>query len=162
MTSNQKTVENFYQSFKKADWQSMANCYHQNAIFNDPVFTNLRGKEIGFMWRMLIEKSKGNLTITFSNVEVNENRGFATWQATYFFGKSNRKVVNTIKANFIFKDGLILKHTDSFKLYAWTIQAFGLTGLLLGWTPIFKSKIRNTMAASLKKYMAKNMVEINL
>jgi hypothetical protein len=40
-------------------------------------------------------------------------------------------VVNTIAAQFQFKNGLIIKHVDEFDLYKWSKQAFGVTGFYL-------------------------------
>jgi len=72
--------------------------------------------------------------------------------ATYNFSKTNRRVVNKIYAEFIFQDGLIIKHTDSFDVWKWSKQAFGPTGYLLGWTGFFHNKIQEQALLSLKKF----------
>jgi len=38
---------------------------------------------------------------------------------------------------------------------AWSKQALGTTGLLLGWTPFVRNKIRRTAMENLEKYMSK-------
>jgi hypothetical protein len=63
-------------------------------------------------------------------------------------------VVNYITANFIFENGKIVKHADSFNFYNWSKQAFGITGLLLGWTPFLKNKVGKTAMKSLDDYMS--------
>lgn len=62
--------------------------------------------------------------------------------------------MNRIKANFVFSDGKIVKHTDEFNFYHWVRQAFGLTGKLLGWTTFLKEKVRKRAIANLHAYMA--------
>jgi hypothetical protein len=61
-------------------------------------------------------------------------------------------VINDIQAFFKIEDGKISQHTDSFDFYKWARQAFGLTGLLLGWTTFFKSKVQKNAMGSLEKY----------
>ena len=90
---------------------------------------------------MLLEKSKGNIKIEFSEVKADEYVGSAKWKATYNFSKTNRKVVNVIQAQFQFKDGLIIRHTDYFDIWKWSKQAFGMAGYLFGWTGFFQKKI---------------------
>jgi hypothetical protein len=104
------------------------------------------------MWKMLIKKSKGEIKIEFSEVKATEYIGSAQWIATYNFSQTNRKVVNVIKAQFQFKDGLIIKHTDDFDIWKWSKQAFGIKGYLLGWTGFFQTKINEQALLSLKKY----------
>jgi hypothetical protein len=62
-------------------------------------------------------------------------------------------VTNHIKAEFVIRNGKILSHTDSFSLYKWSSQALGLPGMLLGWTPIIRNKVRATAMQSLEMFM---------
>jgi hypothetical protein len=72
--------------------------------------------------------------------------------ATYNFSKTNRKVINIINATFEFKDGLIIKHNDTFDLWKWSSQAFGLKGFLLGWTGFMQRKIQEQARIALGKF----------
>ena len=125
---NSLLIQKFYTAFANSNEDEMASCYHKEVIFEDPAFGKLNQKEVISMWKMLLERSKGNLRIEFSDVVTNEISGSAIWIATYIFSQTNRKVVNIIDAKFEFKDGLILKHTDHFNFYKWTKQALGLKG----------------------------------
>ena len=152
MTPNEKTLVKFYTALANADASTICECYHPDIEFRDPAFGLLKEKDVCQMWKMLIEKSKGNLKIEFSDVKADEYIGSAKWIATYNFSKTNRKVVNVIRAQFQFKDGLIKKHTDDFDIWKWSKQAFGITGHLLGWTRFFQQKIQHQALLSLKKY----------
>jgi len=44
----------------------------------------------------------------------------------------------------------------SFDFWAWSRQALGLPGWLLGWTPWLRRKVRATAARNLAKFMATN------
>jgi ketosteroid isomerase-like protein len=155
MNHHKELINKFYTAFSNSDFKEMASCYHQNIIFEDPAFGILNGESANKMWQMLIERSKGNIQITFSDVIADEFSGSAKWIATYNFTQTNRKVVNIIDAKFEFRDGLIIKHTDYFDLYKWSKQALGWKGFLLGWTNFMKNKIRKTAQKSLKIYMKK-------
>jgi hypothetical protein len=51
-------------------------------------------------------------------------------------------VINKIKANFVFENGKIKEHKDSFDFYKWAKQALGFKGLLLGWTSFLHNKVK--------------------
>ncbi len=116
MTSNEQVITTFYTAFQKGDYKTMQACYAANAVFNDAVFTNLNATEVRAMWEMLCKKGK-DLQLTFSNIKTTEKTGSAEWTATYSFSKTNKKVVNHIKATFEFENGKIINHTDTFDFY---------------------------------------------
>ncbi len=57
-----------------------------------------------------------------------------------------------IHAEFRFRDGRILAHVDDFDLWRWSRQALGLPGVLLGWSPLLRSKVRSQAAAQLARF----------
>jgi hypothetical protein len=158
MTLNERTLIKFYTAFSNADAATMCECYHPEIQFRDPVFGLLKGNDVSQMWKMLIEKSKGDIKIEFSNVKADDYLGAVQWTASYTFSKTNRKVVNVIQAQFKFKDGLILKHTDDFDIWKWSKQAFGITGYLFGWTGFFQKKIQKQALSALQKYKDSKVV----
>jgi hypothetical protein len=151
----QQVITKFYTAFANLDGETMASCYHPEAVFNDEAFVNLKGKEPGLMWKMLLERSKGDLKINFSNVQASAQKGTADWVAEYVFSATGRKVINHIHAEFEFKDGLIYRHTDSFNLHKWAGQAMGLKGKLLGGFGFFRKKVQQTARLGLDKYIQK-------
>ncbi|MFZ5973087.1 MAG: nuclear transport factor 2 family protein [Bacteroidota bacterium] len=152
MHPNEQLIHTFYSAFQKGDFATMQQCYHNEATFSDPVFQNLSSKEVRAMWQMLISASK-DLRVEFDQVRATDGRGTAHWDAYYTFSKTGNKVVNRIDASFEFKDGKILKHTDVFDFWKWSRQALGTTGLLLGWSPLVKNKVRGMATKSLRKFM---------
>ena len=156
--TNAELITHFYQSFANGDAEGMVACYNDNIQFKDPAFGALKDEDAKKMWRMLMSRSQGKIHITFSNVEANETKGSANWVAEYTFSATGRKVINIISAAFEFKDGKIIKHTDSFDIYKWSQQAFGLKGYLLGWTSFMQNKIQQQSTTLLKKYTASKVV----
>jgi ketosteroid isomerase-like protein len=152
----QHLINKFYTAFSILDGDTMAGCYHPDAVFNDEAFVNLRGKEPGMMWKMLIERSKGDLNVRFTNIETQGEKGSADWVAEYIFSTTGRKVVNHIHATFEFKDGLIYRHTDRFNMHQWASQAMGFKGWLLGGFGFFRKKVQEMARLSLDKYMQKH------
>lgn len=150
---NALLITRFYESFQRRDGEAMAACYQSDATFSDPVFQDLRGAQVGAMWRMLAGRAK-DLDVSFRNVEANDKVGYAHWEAKYTFGKTGRRVHNKIDSTFEFRDGKIARHVDVFDLYAWTRMALGPAGVMLGWTPIVQGKVRREGADGLAKFMA--------
>ena len=130
----------------------MIDCYHQDIEFYDPAFGTLHGDEARNMWRMLVERSKGDIKIFFSDVAANEKTGSAKWVAEYTFSQTGRRVINRITAQFEFRDGKIIKHNDHFDIWKWSRQALGAKGLLLGWTSFMQKKITSSARKSLAHY----------
>lgn len=150
---DEKIIKLFYDAFQNFDAESMIACYHQEIKFEDPAFGVLKGEEAKNMWRMLcksLKEQKGK--IIFSTIESDGTKGTANWEAYYTFSITGQKIHNIIKAEFEFKDGLIIKHTDTFNLYKWSKQAFGLKGVLIGWTPFFKKKLNSQTNKLLTKF----------
>lgn len=150
---NEKVIHNFYKAFAKGNADEMVSYYHQDIVFEDPVFGKLNGEQAKSMWKMLIERSKGNLKVSFSDIKVVRNSGEAKWEAVYPFGPDKRMVHNKIKSEFEFKDGKILRHTDRFDLWKWSRMALGWKGILLGWSPMVQNKIKSQSQSLLKKYI---------
>ncbi|CAN5808087.1 nuclear transport factor 2 family protein [soil metagenome] len=150
--NNQEIIQNFYTAFSKGDAEGMISCYDPAIIFTDPAFGELKGEDAKKMWRMLIERSKGEIKITFDNVKADERSGSANWVAEYKFAQTGRKVINKIKAVFEFRDGKIIRHTDHFSMWNWAKQALGFKGFLLGGTSFLKARIQKQTNGLLKNY----------
>lgn len=146
---NQELIEQFYTSFSKSDVAGMLSCYDDAIEFEDPAFGKLQGDQAKNMWRMLV---KPGLELTFRDVWIDGDNGGAHWEAKYVFSKTGRKVTNNIDATFEFRNGKIIKHKDVFDFWKWSRQALGLPGLLLGWSPFLRNKVRSQALTQLKKF----------
>ncbi|PKV48893.1 ketosteroid isomerase-like protein [Aquimarina sp. MAR_2010_214] len=147
-----KLIETFYTGLSNLDAETMISCYHDDVVFEDPGFGKLKGNRAKGMWRMLCKNAR-NFRVEFSHVEANDQKGSAHWEAWYSFSKTGRSVHNKIDAQFEFKDGKIIKHTDDFNLHRWASQAIGWKGALLGGTSFFKKKLNQQTNRMLDKFM---------
>ncbi len=144
-------ISEFYQAFQRLDAEAMSACYTEDVVFSDPAFGELRGREAGDMWRMLVSRAK-DFSLTFDQVRADERSGCAHWVATYLFSQTGNTVVNDIQARFVFRDGKICEHHDHFSMWRWARQALGAKGLLLGWTPLVKNAVRTQARKGLKAF----------
>jgi ketosteroid isomerase-like protein len=151
---NAQLIERFYTAFQRRDGDAMAACYAPDVKFSDPVFPALVGPRAGAMWKMLCLRAR-DLSIEFREVQANESEGSAHWDARYSFARTGRSVLNRIDARFRFRSGLIIEHSDAFSFWRWSRQALGPAGLLLGWSPVLKNKVRKTAAEGLEEFLAK-------
>ena len=147
-------VTRFYRAFQRRDAAAMAACYHPDVHFQDPVF-DLHGPRAGAMWRLLCARGE-DLRVTYSDVAADEHAGSARWIADYTFSRTGRHVHNEVEAAFTFEDGLIRTHTDRFDFRAWSRQALGVPGLVLGWTPWLRRKVAAQAQRSLDAYVARH------
>lgn len=147
-----KTIESFYTAFQAGDAERMVAHYHDNAEFSDPAFVGLKGEEVKNMWRMLIERGKGQLQIEFSNIRQDGDKVLAHWEARYLFSQTSREVHNKIDAEFEFLDEMIIRHIDHFDFWKWSSMALGTPGKILGWSPLVKNKVRKQCRYLLDNY----------
>jgi hypothetical protein len=150
----QETIERFYAAFDRCDGDTMAACYAPGARFSDPAFGELRGEEPGAMWRMLTGQAR-DLRVELGDHGADEaaRTGHAHWTALYTFTQTGRPVVNHVRATFRFAaGGLFSEHDDAFSFHAWARQALGTQGLLLGWTPVFRSAVRRRARENLERF----------
>jgi len=152
--TSQQTAVRFYRAFQNGNALEMASCYHPEVQFSDPVFGKLNHAEVCGMWAMLLERSKGALQLEFTVLSTAADSSQVQWIASYPFGKQKRLVKNLIVAEMQFQEGLIVQHHDQFNFWKWSLQALGWSGLLLGWTPWLKNKVRQQSWQILRKYLA--------
>ena len=152
MSQEAALLERYYRAFSTLDAEAMAACYHPQARFSDPAFPALRGSEVGDMWRMMSGRAVGfSLEITEAP-GVAQGRGHGACIARYEFSATGRRVANPISSRFEFRDGLIAVQADSFPFWAWSRQALGLPGLLLGWTPLLQRKVQRQAGRGLAAF----------
>lgn len=155
MHPNEEILKRFYQAFQNKDFSIMQHSYHDEAVFYDPAFENLNAAEVRAMWEMLCKRGK-DLTLEYRILHADDKSGSAEWIATYTFSATGRKVINRIHADFTFRDDKIILHKDTFDFYRWIKQAFGITGVILGWTGWMQNKIRSTAKKNLQRFMEKS------
>ncbi|MCW2544324.1 MAG: Ketosteroid isomerase-related protein [Frankiales bacterium] len=151
--SNQELLQGFYAAFAAKDGDTMAAAYAPGATFTDPVFVGLKDGEPGAMWQMLTSRSK-DLALELVSCEADDSTGTARWIATYTFAQTGRKVVNDVRSRFVFSGGLIAEQVDEFDFHRWAGQALGLSGKLLGGTPIIRNAVRGKARAGLTAFRA--------
>ncbi len=146
-------IQSFYQAFADQDAERMVSHYSDDIEFTDPAFGTLRGARAKNMWRMLIESQRGkNFEVVFSEVKEDEIGGSAHWEAKYIFSQTGRDVHNKIEAEFLIRDGKIVKHIDRFDTRTWASQAMGFKGWLLGGTSFFQRKLNAQTNKMLDKW----------
>lgn len=136
-----EVIKRFYDAFAVRDAETMAACYADDVVFEDPAFGELRGERARDMWRMLCRAGK-DLEVRAGGIEAAGGRGRAHWEADYTFGATKRRVHNVVDAQFVLRDGVIVEHRDSFDFGAWASQAFGPVGSVLGRTPVLPFVMR--------------------
>ena len=162
MDTNKQTIEIFYTAFQNLDYKTMNSCYSPDIIFSDPVFGLLKGDEVRAMWEMLCTNAR-DLSLSFSDIEsIDEEYYTCRWTASYTFSKTGKKVVNNIKAFLRLKNGVIIEHSDAFRLSTWIGQALGLKGVMLGWTGFMKRAVQKNARSNLKKFMEKKHTSTNI
>jgi ketosteroid isomerase-like protein len=154
MGEHRAVVERFYAALARRDAEDMAACYADDAVFTDPIFGELRGEAVREMWRMLLGRSSGGMTVsvTFLGGAVDGTTEQVLAVIDYTFSRTGKRVRNTIATFMKFSDGRIAQQIDDFNFYAWARQAFGVMGWVAGWMPAFRAKVGAEAAAALARF----------
>jgi hypothetical protein len=152
MHPNETLIRRFYEAFQERNYGVMQRSYHKEASFYDPVFQLLPANEVRMMWQMLLTGAR-DLKVTCSNVAADDYTGKCRWEAWYTFTATGRPVHNVIDASFEFKDGKIFTHHDQFDFYRWARMALGVSGVLLGWSPLLLKKVQKTARRKLDRFI---------
>lgn len=147
----ESTIQKLYDSLDRGDGEAMASCYTDDAVFSDPAFGELRGRQVGDMWRMLTSRG-GKVDVDLVERAATGDAGSAHWIARYEFTATGNDVVNDVRSEFRFRDGLIAEQHDTFDLRKWAAQAMGTKGRILGMTPLLGSAIRKNARGQLDKF----------
>jgi ketosteroid isomerase-like protein len=151
--ANKETIRRFYAALDRHDGDAMAACYAPAPTFRDPAFGELRGDQVGAMWRMLTSRAD-DLEVELHEHDADDRTGSAHWIARYTFTQTGRKVVNDVRATFAFDGGLISDHVDEFSLGRWARQALGPMGWAITAVPPLGGSVRRKARANLDQYMA--------
>jgi ketosteroid isomerase-like protein len=147
-------IRRFYDAFATLDGAAMAACYHRQASFSDPVFTDLRGAEPGAMWRMLTAAAarSGGFRLDYRIAFADERKAQVLWEADYLY-RGGRRVHNRVRSTLTFWDDAIVRQVDEFAFWPWSRQALGATGWLFGWLPVYRRAVQRAARGQLDRFI---------
>ena len=111
-------------------------------------------------WAMLCAAVKDTgrevWSLRYSELGSRGDTASAHWDVRYRFSATGRLVQNHVTAQLRFDAaGLIVVHVDRFDFWRWSRQALGAPGLLLGWTPYLRRKVREQARSRLERHLAR-------
>lgn len=136
MHSHEQLLARLFQSLNDHDHLAMGDCYHDLATFRDIAF-NLKGRrQIQAMWSMICSdnaKGKSTISATVKDLSADADHGRVVVVEDYLFRATGKSVHNEIVSSFAFRDGKILRQTDTCDPIVWARQAYGgCFGFLMG------------------------------
>ncbi|MBN9426274.1 MAG: nuclear transport factor 2 family protein [Burkholderiales bacterium] len=153
---SESVIRGFYEAFARLDGAAMAASYHPQVSFSDPVFPDLRGAQVGSMWRMLsaAAAASNQFKLDYRILMCDERKAMVRWQADYRYA-GNRKVRNSVLSTLTIWDDAIVRHVDEFPFWRWSRQALGTTGWLCGWAPPYQRAVQRAAQRRLELFMAR-------
>jgi ketosteroid isomerase-like protein len=154
---HQQVIRQFFDAFARGDTDALGRCYHADVSFGDPLYPEIEGRDrVVGMWRMLLDLSRG-VEVSARDIQADNYSGTAHWTARYVFPQTGRRVVKEVDAQFRFDEGLIVRHHDQFDFRRWSTMAFGRpTGVLVGWSPSLRRRVRHQARGQLEDYLRSN------
>lgn len=156
MNTQEELITKFYSAFKHSDSKTMIDCYHPEVEFSDPGFPLLKGKQVFAMWAFFCQRKTDPKSRSFSQVRADKSGATAHWEAQYIFPGTKRFVHNKINARFLFRDGKIIHHVDTFDFWKWSRMAFGPIGLVCGWSHTFQRALQKKVRRVLDDFIAQH------
>lgn len=129
MQQTEELLTRLFRCLNAHDPIGMAECYGEEAAFQDIAFILLNKREIHAMWDMICsdnkKRIKSDIEATVKELSANDSTGRAVVIDDYTFRDTGRKVHNQIVSTFSFQDGKIIKQIDECDSVSWGRQAFG-------------------------------------
>jgi SnoaL-like domain len=149
-------LDSFYGAFLRQDAVTMGSLYHPQASFSDPVFPDIRGATVEYMWRMFCSET-ASFTLTYEILFADERKAQVEWVAGYKW--QGRMIKNQVLSTLSLWDGLIVRQIDEFDFPVFARQAFGLKALVLGHTAHFRQKIQVKAKQRLNQFIIADSVQ---
>lgn len=153
-----RRVQDFFDALARLDAYALAQCYAPSARFEDAAWS-LQGTEaIAAMWEMICDDTR-RLGADVWRLECLRIRGTrhrckVDWRLSHRDPATGRLIHQRMESRFLLtRDGRIDFHENRFSLWRWSRQARGLSGWLLGWTPIMRQRVRHDAAQRLDRYL---------
>ena len=119
---NARLIERLYQSLKAGDARAAADCYTDEAFFEDIAFSRTGRHAIYRMWRLVGNAEALEVSFNSNLIAADDGTGRGDWVASYILG--GRPVENHLTSTFRFERGKIARHSDDCNPMAWASQAF--------------------------------------
>lgn len=136
-SQHEQLLATLFQCLNARDPVGIANCYHQDASFQDIAFTLNGKKQIEAMWDFICSPDENgtpsDIQAVVLDLSANESTGRATVVDIYTFRKHKRHVANLIESSFTFQGDKIIRQVDHCDPVCWARQAIGgFSGFLAG------------------------------
>jgi len=154
MTSNEKTIHQFFRALENRDYETLLSCYSNNAVYNNPIMGLLDIETAKAMWE-LVCTCIPDLKTNYSDIqELDEEYATCLWEEEYIYNENLIYIKK--KAYFRFENGLIIEHTDGFNFYDWCKRINGVVGWLFGWSNFMQKRIQKKERNKLIAYINTN------
>lgn len=146
----QETIMAFFEAYSRRNTGDMCNRYSSLIYYSDPVFGLLKDEQVIKMWQFRVANSN-ELSLIYGNIsDRGDNYYTCEWTATYRFAPTGKKIIHKAKAYMKVEDGIITEHSDAYSFYKWIRQAYGISGWILGWSSVYKKRVRKKLLEQLQ------------
>lgn len=151
--TNQELVEKFYRCFEYLDGEGMVSCLAEDTIYNDPIYGIIKGEYAAGLWRMRCKNLVDMKIDIIDFVELDHEYIKCKWNSTFFSRSSAKQISMTMTSFMKINDQKITEHSDAYRLSDWLAKAYGLTGILFGWSGWMKKREQSRYRTMLEKFV---------
>ncbi len=140
MSNQLELVKDYYQALNNGDYKKLSKLYHKKASYNDPIFS-FQGKEILALW-YTSTRPEMNMKAVIHAIEEEKDVVKTEWTVSYTIPTLKKRISLNEIGVFRFEENKIIAHSDDYSFYDWCKQAFGLIGVVFGWSNWLKQKVQ--------------------
>ena len=137
-------VNLFFASLKSRNIEKMMEIYHSKIIYSDPLYGLLKQEDVIKRWQLLLEENVIEDIQIMDIKEYDDEYAMAHWNCTFYYTITQKKVTLSIKSFFKIENNLIIEQSDAYRLSKFISKAYGIKGLLLGWTKFMQHRVKKT------------------
>ncbi len=148
---SEAAIQRFIDSLSRRDVAALQAGYHAQASLSDPLHPDLRGPQVGCLWRWRLHRCEGwdVRALTWAG---DERKARLRWQVDWRLRERGGRGRTTIDTTFTFWDDLIVRQVDEYPVWPQLGRCQGLTGWALGWLPAWQGRSRRVLAGRLAEF----------
>ena len=102
---------------------------------------------------MILSTSDDEYQLYLSEVYARGDKVYCNWIIIYIHGKNKRKITNSINTELRLEQEKIVNIKDSFSIWNWLSQVYGLVGLLLGGLSFYQNNAKKKAIVELQYFI---------
>ena len=140
---NARVLDQFFSAVALGEAAMAGRFYADDARIDLPPIglRDLPARDARRLWQVLLSDAR-DLHVQYAVMRADDHGGEVAWIARYTWPPTGRLVTQRLRGQYEFRAGRIVWQSEGFSLWDCARMALGSRGLLGGWNPLLRARLR--------------------